>query len=81
MHEAKPRCLAGKSARCAPPEKAFAFFEISPTDFLFFMEKAVSGGSRLPSADGRRGSERQSRYTQRHEVITTDTAIDTIALV
>ena len=36
MAEAQPCRLAGKPARCAPPEKAFAFFEISPAVFLFF---------------------------------------------
>ena len=45
MAEAQPCRLAGKPARCAPPEKAFAFFEISPAEFFFFKVKAVSVGS------------------------------------
>jgi NAD(P)-dependent dehydrogenase (short-subunit alcohol dehydrogenase family) len=38
---------------CAPPEKAFAFFEISPADFSFLVEKAVSVGA--PAVNGRGG--------------------------
>jgi hypothetical protein len=40
MSKAKPRRLAGKSARCAPPEKPFALFEIPP-DEIFWNWKRV----------------------------------------
>ena len=40
MFEAKPRHLAGKSARCAPPEKPFAYFLISPA-VIFWIWKRV----------------------------------------
>ena len=33
--EAQPRRLAGKSARCAPTEKPFAFLRLPPPNFFF----------------------------------------------
>ena len=35
---------AGKPVR-APPEKPFAFLRFPPAEFLFLVEKGVSGGS------------------------------------
>ena len=47
MPETKPRHLAGKSARCAPPEKPFdLFFEFPPPRFLVF-EKDVFWASKF----------------------------------
>ena len=57
MFEANPRHLAGKSARCAPPEKPFAlFFEISPRRISFLAERGLVGGS--PAINGRGGTAR-----------------------
>jgi hypothetical protein len=38
--ELQPRRLAGKSARCAPPEKPFALFLIPPAE-IFWIWKRV----------------------------------------
>ena len=41
MAKAQPRRLAGKSARCAPPEKPLCiFFEISPAEIFWDLEKS-----------------------------------------
>jgi len=55
MFEAKPRRLAGKSARCAPPEKAFAFFEFPPPNFFFELGKSQVCRVGCPQGQKRRG--------------------------
>ena len=39
MSKAQPRRLAGKPARCAPPEKPFAYFLDFPRRDFFDLEK------------------------------------------